>query len=371
MKKRFLAISMAALLLATAACSGGASKEAAMDYASTEEVYQETAAEDAYYDEYGELAPEAEVPAEASTEMSTENIAGIGESTGLNTTSALDLSQHKIIRSGEIHIMSEAYDETVKLIESTVTSQGGYVEEMQMNGTKPQSFHDGGRSATIVLRIPSASFDKALSELRKGGEVISESIGTENVGAKYRDTQARIESIDVHLESLNNLMAQAIKLEDMLRLEEEISRLRYEKESLESSLRSWDDLVSFSTIHIILDEINTLKPAVEDTVYSDNDLSFAEEASYNFRSAWQGFVSVMKAIALGFVSVWPLLIFVIIVIIIIVICVSRSKKKMKRKIESFTGKIENQSDIIKTSNIALSDQNETKDETDFSEDQKD
>lgn len=326
----FLPLLLSISFVFSACGSANKTESAAMEAApaSVEDTYT-----DSDYDGRGELGTlPAEGEAEASAESSYAGGAGTGsENTGFESSSALDLTQHKIIRRAEMRIETEAYAESIDLIQRTVTGSGGYIEDMQMEGTPPVTAYDNGRFGRVVLRVPAAKFDDTLAALRKGGQVTYETIQSENVGAQYRDTEAHIKSIDTHLQSLDALMAKATKLEDMLRLEEEISRLRYEKEGLESNLRSWDDLVSFSTVTVELQELNSIAPVLE-TVEESREFTFGEEASYNFRSAWMGFVSALRAMVLWILSIWPTLLVLLIILFLVILVLRRSAKTKGLKI---------------------------------------
>lgn len=109
------------------------------------------------------------------------------------------------------------------------------------------------------------------------------------------------------LERLQNLLAQAENMEDIITIESAISDTELEIEQLTGTLRHYDSLVDFSTVYITLQEVYQLSNVEEPAT------SFGSRVGTAFASGWRGFVSTLEslAVALAYGWVWLLLLAVI------------------------------------------------------------
>jgi hypothetical protein len=76
-----------------------------------------------------------------------------------------------------------------------------------------------------------------------------------DITKEYRDTYARAENLKVQEQSLQQLMAKAKSVDEILKIETELNRVRTDIDLLEGNLKQWDDLVQLSTIQISLTEV--------------------------------------------------------------------------------------------------------------------
>jgi hypothetical protein len=104
--------------------------------------------------------------------------------------------------------------------------------------------------ADVTLRVRADRLDAALADLRKLGEVMSESISGQDVTAEFVDVQARFKAKQVLEQRLLAIAAGAGKVEDMLKVETELSRVRSEIEQLEGRSKYLQDSARLSLIHV-------------------------------------------------------------------------------------------------------------------------
>lgn len=282
-----------------------------------------------------------------------------GTNTNASLTSNIDLSKHKIIQKAIVSFTTTDYDKSFQTISDEVNQSDGYIETADINGIKPEEYADYGRSALIVIRVPAQKFESVLQNLRGTGILISEQRETTNISAQYRDTQARLETIDIQIGNLQQLLAQTKKLEDMLRLEEEISRLIYEKEGFQSKLQTWDDLVQYATIEINLREINTIEPTL---TYGNNDMyerSFGQQMGYAFEDANVGFLHGLQDFLIWSAEYWiGMFIFIIIVVAVIMIIKKTIKKRKLRTAEMFAKQKPNKKSELENKDILNKDEDD-------------
>ncbi|QZT34530.1 DUF4349 domain-containing protein [Caldalkalibacillus thermarum TA2.A1] len=135
-----------------------------------------------------------------------------------------------------------------------------------------------------MLRLPvdqSASF---LQEIESYGNVMYRSVHGQDVTVEYVDNDARLRNLAKHEERLLSLYDQVQTIEDMLKLEAELSRIREQIETIHSRQQYLERVTS--TVRVTLDLIQ-----VEEKEY----LSFQENKPL-WEEAWAGFKQSVNAI---------------------------------------------------------------------------
>ena len=129
----------------------------------------------------------------------------------------------------------------------------------------------------------------------------------EDVGEQYYDVESRLVTQQTKLERLQNLLAQAENMEDIITIESAISDTELEIEQLTGTLRHYDSLVDYATVYITLREVYQLSNVEEPAT------SFGSRMGAAFASGWRGFVSALESLAvtLAYGWVWLLLLVVI------------------------------------------------------------
>jgi hypothetical protein len=71
-----------------------------------------------------------------------------------------------------------------------------------------------------------------------------------NITQQYQDVQGELDSYMIQEERLLDYLSKAERIEDMLSIESELTRVRNEINSRLTLLKNWDKEVAYSTIHI-------------------------------------------------------------------------------------------------------------------------
>jgi len=111
------------------------------------------------------------------------------------------------------------------------------------------------RSAQASLRIPVSELPIAIDDLKTLGHVESETQSGEEVTQQHADLVARLTNSRETEQRLRELLAQHTgKIDDILQVEEEISRVRGEIEQMEADQNVLEHRVDFSTVELQLTE---------------------------------------------------------------------------------------------------------------------
>lgn len=201
--------------------------------------------------------------------------------------------ERKIIRSVSLTIATDAFTGTLENIKTAAQSGGGWIESVTESGD------EGSRRAWMTLRIPADMLDTFLAEAGSAGRVTNRSETAQDVTESYYDTQARLESKQLLLGRLQELVAMAESLEDILALERQMADVQYEIDRLQESLLHTDRQVDYATVDITLREETPADQA------ADDQLSFGQRIAAAIEMGGIVFAEFLQNAAVWLVSAVP------------------------------------------------------------------
>jgi hypothetical protein len=111
--------------------------------------------------------------------------------------------------------------------------------------------HIAGRANDHVkIKVPSAKFRDAMTRIEKLGDVTSRSVSAEDVTAEFRDLEVRLENLRATRKRIEELMARAQTIQDMLTVEKELERVTREIDVIQGRLRFLREHTSFSVLTV-------------------------------------------------------------------------------------------------------------------------
>ncbi len=278
---------------------------------------------------------------------SEEYVTSNGSNGSMTEAEKVKDNSRKLIKTYNIAVETEEFDGFVEMIQNKVVSLDGYIENLNSsNGSKYSSSYNSSRFSYMTIRIPAASADSFLDMVGANANVISKTLSVEDVTLSYVDVQSRKNAYQAEEKRLLELLEQAETIEDILVIEDRLTNIRYNIESLESQLRTYDNKVDYTTIYLDITEVEAYtEPEPE---------SFGQKISKAFTDGFDETVNTLKNLLLVFVGAIPgltvfaivLLIFVIILAVIIrIIYKIVTKPSNKKKIAT----AEENADISETS----------------------
>ncbi len=170
------------------------------------------------------------------------------DSSSRTTTVGLSLEQAAVIRTGSLSLSTPNLERAHAEITGLLTSLDGYLAS-----ENTQSATDGEiRSAALVLKVPSASFDVAMERLTQVGEVRSRTQSAKDVTREVADVDSRVASARAALERIRLLLDRADSLGTVIRLESVLSDRQSELESLLAQQKALASQTQMSTIDVAL-----------------------------------------------------------------------------------------------------------------------
>ncbi len=303
MKKRLQVLVFTTLLALSLTACGGASMDSA---SSSPEAMYETVTEE-YYD------------AEMGFSNGSSSVEVTEEASGSQNTMQ---TERKLIKTVDMSVETKEYDNLLAAVENKVKFLGGYIENMETYNGSAYSNYRSSRNANMTLRIPQESLDVFLEEISTISNVVRHSENVDDVTLKYVDLSSHKEVLQAEQDRLLKLIEQAETIEDIITLENRLSDIRYQIESMESQLRTYDNKVTYSTVYLYIDEVKELTPVAEETVWERITGGFAESIAdivYNITEAFIWFV-----VSIPYLLIWA------VVIIVVVMVLKKIKKRTNR-----------------------------------------
>ena len=323
LKKKMTKVLTGVLAISMLSACGSASKMA-MESAYDTAASNYSAAGGVYYDsgdyEYADEVSEENGSSQAETVEK-------GETTG-----------RKLIRNVDMDVETESFDALLASAQSQAEELGGYIESSSISNSSYASSTSAARSARLTARIPSEKLDGYLAGISKQSNVTRKSESTEDVTLQYVDLQSHKKALLAEQESLLSMMEQAESIEDIIAINEQLTDVRYQIESMESQLRTYDNQVDYSTVNLYIDEVERYTPGAAKSAGA----RIAEGFSANIYRVG----SFFKNFAIEFIILLPILIAIAIVlgiailIVRIIIKISekhQAGKKTSAKTEIKTG----------------------------------
>ncbi len=321
--KKTLALILAFLMLLSL-CACGAGSKGSDTAAATESTQEAPAAPaEAAEDSYGGLAAYSNFAADYDYAEAEEN--GADGGTGAE---AGEINPDKIIYSGEAEVETRDFDDSIAKLMEMLEQYGGWIESSSLSGANYYSIsrgNSGNRSASYTLRIPSQHFETVMNSLSEIGNVPYTYTYSENVTAQYYDTQARLTAYETQEARLLEMMEKAETVSDVITIEEKLTELRYQIESLQSSLTNWDRQVSYSTLRVGVTEVGEYTPQPQQ--------SYLQELWQALTGAFKNLGSFFKDFLVFLVSAIPTIIVLVVLFFIFRPVYRKVKARRKAKRE--------------------------------------
>lgn len=154
-----------------------------------------------------------------------------------------------------LRIEVESVTTVVVRVRELVQRSGGTVAEEQVSDHAPHP------AAELLLRIPAQSSTEVLEALSRFGTVRERQVKVKDVGKEYYDATIRLENLELLRRRYERILERADRVEDILRIEQELNSVRERIELLKGELRWLRDRVARATVHLsLVGPENTAQP---------------------------------------------------------------------------------------------------------------
>lgn len=292
LKQMLAGVVIATNILALAAC--GSSKGA--DTTTEQSVNMESSSGVEMSDSKADMATpqEGAVGIESQTEI-------------MNDTS--QISGQKLIKEVSMSVETKTFDDFINELTAQIGSFGGYVENLDISGGSYE--YENYRSGYLVARIPAERLDGFVKIVKDRGNVIRANEQTTDVTLQYVDTESRLKALKIEQETLMTLLENATKMEDIIAIQSQLTQVRYEIESKESQIRTYDNLVNYSTVRIDFAEVDR-ETQVETKSVANQIKAKLSDNIYEIKEGFKNFLIEFIA-ALPYLILWGVIIFAFVI----------------------------------------------------------
>lgn len=302
--KKFICIFLALFLIC---CAFWGCKAAAEDSGA---VYN------GYYNYGGAVAEDAVIDAELA----------YGETFSASTSESKPsvADNRKLIRTLSLSVETENYDELMAQLQQRVSLIGGYIENMEAS----TRYSSSSRYANMTIRVPADKLDEFAGQVSEISNVVYRTESNRDITTSYVDTQSRRDALATEQDRLLELLEQAGSLDEILQIESRLTEVRYELQSIESQLRTYDNQIDYATISLDVQEVK---------IYTDTEeKGFWEELGEGFVDSMKGVWNVIKSVFSFLIIALPYLLLVGVVglAVLIPILLSGKKRRARRKSSS-------------------------------------
>lgn len=146
----------------------------------------------------------------------------------------------QIIYTASMQVSVYNLSEGMKAAEKIPETYGGYIFSRS--------------EGQLVLKIPAAKLRTVMDELGKLGRVDTRNLQAQDVTAEFTDLESRIKVLEETQKQLLALLKQAKSVKDALAVRDQLDRITMELEVAKGRMRQLSNLISFSTLTVILAE---------------------------------------------------------------------------------------------------------------------
>ena len=211
------------------------------------------------------------------------------EATASSTGPAIS---RKIIYDAQVDLLVDSVDPVARKLTGLIQSAGGFIAEQNVTGS-PGSL----RSIHWRIRVPVDQFDSFVESVVALGELERNNRTSQDITDQYYDIEARIKNKKVEEQTLQKILQERSgKLEDILKIEIELSRVRGEIEQFQGKIRVLENLSSLATLTLNIREREKYAPPAPVVA------GFGTQISRTWDGQIHNLVDVGKAIVLWAVS---------------------------------------------------------------------
>ncbi len=164
----------------------------------------------------------------------------------------------KLIKTANITIDAANYNRFDQDIRSTLKKYGAYI------ASEEQLFSEDRKQNLMTIKVPVIYFESLLGHVGSdSNRIVQKNISTEDVTADMYDSRSRIEARKKIRDRYVQLLQQAKKMDDVLKVEQEINNIQEELESAAGRLNYLSHQTSYSTVHLTYYTLLTVTPQTQ------------------------------------------------------------------------------------------------------------
>ena len=252
--------------------------------------------------------------------------------TGASTPSV----QKLVVVNKTMRIETANVDAAITKIRELVARDGADIQSMQVSTAVDQPIYrepvplaDGSTSqsssgplaAYVTVRVPSDKYPAFIADAAKLGTVLTESETADDVTQQHVDMKARLGNLVAEQGRLRQLFAKASSVKDMLAIEQELTRVQGDIESMQAQIKYLERQAAMATV--------TLELSEPKAIVAPSGIDWGVQTA--FTDSIRAFVGTMNVLIVILGPVLALLVFVGVPVALVLWLVLRAMKRRRAR----------------------------------------
>lgn len=243
----------------------------------------------------------------------------------MNKDSNSDESNIKIVTSGDQKIIfdeklvyycsmdmeTKNYDSSYLALRGLIEKHGGIIENERFSDSNSylSEYRYSGvgvqRKVIMTIRIPSSNYYSFLNETAECDiHITSKNSSVENITQTYYDTQTSLEGLKTQLARLESMLEVTYDIDDLIQLNDRISKLEIEIAQQQTEIRRMDTDVAYSYVNIELSEVAEYTE-IDEPIKTN---TFFDRLKNQIKDTWNGFLSFCEWLLFTIIGLIPAII---------------------------------------------------------------
>ena len=202
----------------------------------------------------------ARAPQSVAESAGAVDSAALTQTTESQTTdpTAVQKQQPQLVKSGTLMLTVDSVGQTIEKVVAIARQQQGDLLKLQDElPNSPGSRH----LAQMQVRVPQQNLDALLKALTQIGTVQQQTISADDVSSQLVDNQARLRNLRKTEATLLEIMNRSGSVADVLKVAQELSKVRNSIEQIDAQLKDLQNQVAYSVVTIHLQQESATIPA--------------------------------------------------------------------------------------------------------------
>jgi hypothetical protein len=154
-------------------------------------------------------------------------------------------ANRKIIKNANFMLTVESADSAVDRLTGIAGDMGGYI-------VSSRTFFEGGlKAATVTFAVPVDRFEETMRRVRGIAlKVDQESASGQDVTDQYVDLQSQVRNLEATADRIRDFLKKAQTVEEALKVNQQLSQVEKEIETIKGKLNYLGDRSAFSTLTV-------------------------------------------------------------------------------------------------------------------------
>lgn len=229
-----------------------------------------------------------------------------------DNANAASASSQKLIKKASVRLETKNADELIKNINSQISSLKGYTSSLN------QSKYNGYLTVDTNVCVPAEKLDEFLDFLEKSGTITSKNVETADVTDDYTDTESQIKALETEEKALLGILEKCENVQDTMNVQERLTSVRGELESLKSHKKNYDQRIAYSEVLINISEVERVKKT---------PTSFGSQVSEKFSESLYNIGQFFRNLGVFVLGASPYFVIAAVVIVVAVIIIKKKRNK--------------------------------------------